>query len=246
HEQHDREPDHDEAERQQGGVELGGDVDRDGGRAGHREGGSVAVRDRGGELADVLDEGGRLRVGGARRGDDLDDRRVDGFVRDGGSDGGDARHLGELVGDRVEVLEHLGRLGDVDRDDERAVAAGAEGVVDEVVGAPGGFLLGERAAVGQGERELGGGDRGDAEQADDGEDEHDGGLEHERDPALPERAAAGGGFGGGGIRGLVLVRVRAQRGARSGLGGESPLQQNEQGREQRDRGEHGEQHREGG
>src|SRR5690606_33347065 len=97
-------------------------------------GGSVAVRDRGGELADVLDEGGRLGVGGARRGDDLDDRRVDGFVRDGGSDGGDARHPGELLGDRVEVLEHLGRLGDVDRDDERAVAAGAEGVVDEVVG----------------------------------------------------------------------------------------------------------------
>ena len=38
----------------------------------------------------------------------------------------DAVELGDAVADRLEVAEHVGGLGDVDREHERAVAARAE------------------------------------------------------------------------------------------------------------------------
>ena len=59
------------------------------------------------------------------------------------------------VADRVEVVQDVGRLGDVDRDDERAVVAGAEALGDQVVGlARASSPSGCCAAVGQVEVEA--------------------------------------------------------------------------------------------
>ena len=196
---------------------------------------AVVGLELGRELADLLDE--RLRLGRVRGalGHDLDDRGVGRLVRQPLADVRDVVELAEAGADRVEVVEDVGGLRDVDGDDERAVVAGAEPVGDEVVGVRVARLGGVGAAARQVQVEAERGHGRGAEEPHDEHDEHDRRLQHEVDPAASH----------GALR-AVVGGVGATVGAALRLRREPAPEHAEQRRQQGDGADDGDEHGERG
>jgi hypothetical protein len=184
---------------------ISGDVDADGGHAGDRERCAVLGLDSVAGRAQLGDQDLGGGVVGRGIGRHLEDRGLETRRRDARAHARDAVDLLELAPDRREVVEDVGGLRDVERDEQRPGGSGPKALGDEVVGLalrrPGGLA----AAVGQVEVEREGGDRQHAEQGDDRDARHDGAAHDTAHPATPH---------GRGARG---VEVRPLPGARTGL-----------------------------
>jgi hypothetical protein len=172
-EQHERQPDDEHAERQQGGGEPLADVDLDGGEAGHVGVDAELLAPLVGVVVEGGDEVGGGRVVGPGRRHDLDQGGVRVLVRGGERHGRDAGDGLDVLLDARDHAERVGAADDVTRDDQRPVDARAEVLGGEVVrdsrGGPGGLLprVGQRDLEPhrrQGER---------AERGDDRDDGHD-------------------------------------------------------------------------
>ena len=254
--QHQREPDDEEAERDQGPGEAVRDVDRDGGEAGDLDVDAVLVEPAVVLRAQLAHELGRGRVVGRGGRDHLHDAGVGGLVRGGQGDGLDARDRGDVGGELVHEPERVGARDDRAGQDQRAVEADAEVLGGEVVVLARLALGRQHASVRQREADAADRDGGDAEACDHRDGGDDRMLRDEAHPAAGEADLGCGGRGGRGIhraRGACRTRCphrgspgpsRAARGTR-GAADDAALDEAQERRGEGDRDEHGDRDRHG-
>ena len=182
HEQDDRQAHNEAAERQQGLAQLARHVDGDCGRTSHRGFKAVRVFEVVVHVADLFDDFFCARIIRTVFRDDLNHRGVGVFIRGSHGDLLDAVDLFEVFLHVVDVLQRVIAGDDVRGDDQRAVRAGSEVLLGEVVGDPLRGAFGFAAVVRQRQLQLG---CGDCEQAQTHDHDDDGKGGHLRDNVLP-------------------------------------------------------------
>jgi hypothetical protein len=219
HQHHQQEPGQEDGADEDGELvgELGGQVVGHRGQPGDRGVGRQRV-------TDPLQGGRGGLVGRDRRGQDRQDDRVAGRGGRRRTDRGDARDVGEALGERTQVCLGRAVAGQVDDHEQRTVDPGAERVTEQVVGAPvaggGRVVAGVREAGLQAQRRGGEGEQ------------------HDRAGSEPGPRAAGDPVGE-----APPGRVLERRGRLDGSAGQAQVSAidavAEQGQERRQQGERG-------
>ena len=254
HQQDDGQSDDEDAEGQQRLAELVGDVDLDRRGSGDGRVEVEVVLDLIAEVPQPVDGVQRRRIVGGRGRDDLEQRGRGVPVGGGHDDLVDAVDVFDAVLDPLDVIERIVAGHDLAGHDQRAVEAGSEVLVDEIVGRPcrGALLLVARG--GQGQLELGGGDGEECEPADDDDDRQQRNLRHDLQPAGEERVHDRLRIGlarlGARMDRCLLPGRDPRRGGREGLSvplgrlrGDPGLREPEERRDHRQGDEHGHGHR---